>query len=860
MNTPKPEISRSDFLKGAASAAALAAVGTLFSKPLRAFAQTSKPNSPVQKGQWKPSTCQGCTSWCAVQVYVEGGRATKIRGNPNSKVNLGNCCSKSHLALQQVYDPDRLKTPMKRTNPKKGRNEDPRFVPISWDEALDTIADKILELRKNKETYKYMLMRGRYSYMRDILYDRMTKIIGSPNNISHSAICAEAEKFGPYYTEGLWDYRQYDVDNTRYIILWGADPLSSNRQVSYYSNRWGDVLDRATVVTIDPRFSASAAKADMWLPIKPGQDGALAVALAHVILTEGLWSREFVGDFADKANKFIAGAKVAEYLPATDESGKKQPAFVEKYTHGLLKWWNLELKDKTPEWAAERTGLSAADIKKVAIGFGKAAPKAMCWVGGGPAMQVRGGYTSMAAHALNGLVGSVDNVGGTLEANKEYTGKFPKPDAFMDEIAKAGKKHKKIDHRGRKEFPALKKGKPGSAVITNNAAEGILNEDPNEIKVAIAYMNNFAFSCPQSERWEKALSKIPFLTHVTTHASEFSFFADIVLPSTHTTFEKWGYVKSHANGYRHVTMLQPVIEPVWAVKIDESEFPWALAEKLAKKGFANLLNHYKEYKDPQTGKAPTNEKEFALYALKYATHKLWDPAVHEGGDKFNGWEDFRAAGVWNSDPYPFRKRWGKMKTKTHKFEFYSETLKAALTEHAKNHHVSVDDIMATCNYQAKGEQAFIPHYEEPFMWGDEKEYPFVHVDYKSRINREGRTANCVWYQEFKDLDPGDVSWDDVAKLNPIDAVKLGIKDGDKIKLISKTGQLECSAKLWEGARPGTVSKCYGQGHWAYGKTAAKVFGKTPRGGNNNNIIPADYDRLSGSTAFYGVTRVKVVKI
>jgi anaerobic selenocysteine-containing dehydrogenase len=66
--------------------------------------------------------------------------------------------------------------------------------------------------------------------------------------------------------------------------------------------------------------------------------------------------------------------------------------------------------------------------------------------------------------------------------------------------------------------------------------------------------------------------------------------------------------------------------------------------------------------------------------------------------------------------------------------------------------------------------------------------------------------------------------------------------------------------LWEGVRPGTVAKCYGQGHWAYGKIASKVFGKTPRGGNNNNVIPADYDRLSGSTAYYGTVRVKVVKI
>jgi anaerobic selenocysteine-containing dehydrogenase len=373
---------------------------------------------------------------------------------------------------------------MKRTNPNKGRSEDPGFVPISWDEALNTIADRIMDLRNANETHKYMLMRGRYSYMRDIIYDRMTKIIGSPNNISHSAICAEAEKFGPYYTEGEWTYRQYDVLNTRYVLLWGADPLSANRQVSYYMSAWGDVLDRAQVAVVDPRLSATAAKAEEWLPIEPGEDGALAVAMAHVILTEGLWHKDFVGDFKDGVNRFVVGQRVGE-----DD-------FEEKHTHGLVRWWNLELRDKTPEWASAKTGLPAEQIRRVAMGYGKAAPHAISWVGGGPVMQVRGAYASMACHALNGLVGSVDNRGGTLKANKEYTQSFPDYKDFQDEIAKAGTKHSKIDHRGRKEFPALNAGKSGGGVVTNNAADGILAEDPNEIKVAIAYMNNFAFSCP----------------------------------------------------------------------------------------------------------------------------------------------------------------------------------------------------------------------------------------------------------------------------------------------------------------------------------------------------------------------------
>ncbi len=201
-----------------------------------------------------------------------------------------------------------------------------------------------------------------------------------------------------------------------------------------------------------------------------------------------------------------------------------------------------------------------------------------------------------------------------------------------------------------------------------------------------------------------------------------------------------------------------------------------------------------------------------------------------------------------------------MNTKTGRFEFYSDTLKAALEGHSEKHGTDVDDIMESAEYLARGEQAFVPHYEQPKVWGSEDEYPLLFVDYKSRLNREGRSANCTWYQDFKDLDPGDERWDDVAKLNPIDGERLGIASGDRVRIVSPTGELECTAKLWEGTRPGTVAKCYGQGHWAYGRVAAQSFGSVPRGGNNNEILPADYDRLSGSTAFYGVTRVKVDKI
>jgi anaerobic selenocysteine-containing dehydrogenase len=290
---------------------------------------------------------------------------------------------------------------------------------------------------------------------------------------------------------------------------------------------------------------------------------------------------------------------------------------------------------------------------------------------------------------------------------------------------------------------------------------------------------------------------------------------------------------------------------------------WLLAEKLKAKGWSNLYDYFsKEFKDPETGKTPTNEEEFAEIAVKIMTKPIWSPKEPLKGDKIAGWEDFKKKGIYNSEPYKFKQLWGKFGTVTKKFEFYSETLKKALKEHADKYKTTIDDILQTCNYEARGEKAFVPHYESPFRWGDFVSYPYTFIDYKSRLNHEGRSQNCTWYQEFKKVDVGDESWEDVLKINPADGARLGVKSGDTVKVTSPTGSIVVKAKLWEGVRPGTVTKCFGQGHWAYGKVAAKDYHKAvPRGGNNNELMPDDYDRLTGSTARNGgFTGVKIERL
>ena len=847
------KLTRREFLKVSAVTTGSLWIAGCAVQPVTSAMEVRKarPAGPA-KGEWVSTACQGCTQWCAIQIFVQDGRAVRVQGNPLSKTNHGYVCPRGQLIPQQTYDPDRIKVPMKRTNPLKGRGVDPKFVPISWDEALETVADKMMDLRKNNEAHKLMYIRGRYSSTStELLYGTLPKVFGTTNYFSHSAMCAEAEKMGPGLTQGFFAYRDYDLANTNCLVVWGTDPLASNRMVPNTIHRFGEILARGKVIAVDPRLSTSAAKAHEWLPLKPGTDGALAGAIAHVLLTEGLWNREFVGNFKDDKNLFVAGKPVDE------------AAFAEKETHGLIKWWNIELKDRTPAWAEKECLIPAEQIVRVAHAMGKAAPKVAVWMGPGVAMNPRGTYAAMAVHALNGLVGSIDVEGGTLQSSSVPIAAFPKSDAYVDEIAKGASKHKKLDGRGAKDMPAMMNARPGSGVVTNNVANGML-KDPGAVKVLISTWSNFSFSATDPGRWDRALAKVPFFVHMVTNASEMTQFADIVLPSTFNSSEGLSIITNMGNLHGYATIQQPAGKRLWDVKQEETEVVWLLAEKLKAKGFPNLFDYYsKEFKDPETGKTPTNEREFAEIAAKISSATLWKAKEPLKGDAaINGWADFRKKGMWSGAKYSFKKGWGgKFATVTKKFEFYSETAKKGLAEHAKKFDTTIDDILTVSGYTARGEQAFVPHYEPPKRHGSIQDYPFTFIDYKSRLNREGRSQNLPWYQEFKKVDAGDVSWEDVLKMNPADGARLGLKTGDSVKITSVAGTIVTKLKLWEGVRPGTVAKCYGQGHWAYGRVAAKDYARAqPRGGNNNEILVDDYDRLSGATARNGgFTGVKVQK-
>lgn len=804
---------RRTFLKATATTGVLAGIGVKSKPFLNNLMEAEATHSPINTDQWKWSFCNGCVGWCSLHVRVVNGKAVHVEGNPNSPTQDGAICAKGHLFLQQLYDPDRIKGPMKRTNPEKGRGVDPKFVPITWDEALDTVANKMKEIRDRGEAHKVILNRGRYNTTDvHLLYERFCKVFGTPNNISHSSICAESTKMGRWVADGIWDYVSCDYENTKYIICFGNSPLEAHRPNSRLLNIFGKMRDRANrvkMVVVDPRFSVTAAKADKWLPINPGTDGALANAMAHIILTEGLWDRDFVGDFSHPEAQFVTGQPLPEtYI---DEKGEEVPTFNENYTYGLIKWWNLSLLGATPAWASEITGIPEEDIYKYAREFATTKP-AYAWHGRGVGMRPNGTYCTSSIYALNGLVGSIDTDGGIIYPSGSTYADDPYPE-YMDELAEFSRAQPRIDHRRSKKFPQ-------AGVVTAQVPESIMNEDPYNVEMILAYFNNFNFSCPNTASWNEALKKVPFIVHITPMQTEYTEFADIVLP-TPINLEKWNYSHPVKSGkYAETRISSPVVDRLHDTK-QTSEITLELAKRIG----GTVAQSFQEI---------TSVEDYVKLRV----------------NNMQSWDEWMEKGVHFKPPYEIGATRKKgFSTPSGKFEFYSQTLKKLLVEDRD----MTDEDLKKIKIDATGDLVYVPHFEVPKFLGDESQYPLVLISYKSALAAEGRSGNNPWAQDryLVMYGKGNTSF---AELNPETAVKFGIKDGDMVKVTSAYGQVTCEAKIFEGIHPHIVAIVFGQGHWSYGR-----FAKASKGVNPNDLKGTDYDYLSGSSSYFN-TRVKIERV
>jgi len=233
--------------------------------------------------------CHECHAQCSMLVHVANGRVIKVEGNPNGP-NHGALCAKGRSTVQNLYSPERLNYPMKRTRPKG--ESDPGWVRISWDEALTTIVTTLSRIKEQHGAHAIAIGQGtgRYSEEQSM---RLKNCLGTPNWIVPSHICYAPMRA----TVGMTIGHDLEAENdlSACQVYWGKNPVWT------YAGMLGrpimdDVLERkAKLIVIDPSFEHPLAhKADVFLPVRPGSDGALLLSWIHIILSEGLYDREFV--------------------------------------------------------------------------------------------------------------------------------------------------------------------------------------------------------------------------------------------------------------------------------------------------------------------------------------------------------------------------------------------------------------------------------------------------------------------------------------------------------------------------------------------------------------------------------------
>ena len=493
-----------------------------------------------------PSYCIHCAALCGVIAHVRDGYLVKMEGDPEALNNAGTLCPKALAARQEIYHPDRLKYPMKRTRPKG--NADPGWVRISWDEALDTIASKMVDIKERYGPESFFFQKGSTGGSSGVewygFYNRLANLYGSPNFGGTGHICCYNRSCPglPLHlgTKGLQP--SIDYEKTNCILLVGYNVLHTRPPVARIIL---DARERgAKLIVVDPILSPTASKADIWLAPRPGTDLALFLAMHHVIASEGLcdldileqWTnapflvRDDNGLFLrDEGNRYLVWDSVAQGPQPADPwlpSGVK-PALDGSYSVKGVDCrpaWRLfsELIERcTPEWAQDVTWVPAEDIREVARLFATARPAATDWYNG-LHKSSNAYHTAVALTLLSVVTGNWDVPGGlTFEPRSRFNdvkGTECLPKGWIEKSLVAAAGFKVRAHNGELVGPM------------NLVSEAVLTGKPYPIKGMLSLASGVATSNPNSKKMMEALVNLEFLAMGDIWKTPAMDVADIVLP------------------------------------------------------------------------------------------------------------------------------------------------------------------------------------------------------------------------------------------------------------------------------------------------------------------------------------------
>lgn len=289
-------INRRDFLKlvgvGGMGAGAGLLLGESTKNPAANLIPYLIPPEDVIPGlaYWYASLCAQCNAGCGVIVRVMEGRAKKIEGNPLHPINRGRLCARGQAGIQTLYNPDRIRTPLKR----KGERGEGEFYEITWEEGLSILSENLATLSSKGEADKLYLLSSSLRGHLNSLLEKFMKIYGSANYYQYELFQQGNLHFANKLTLDQDKLPYYDIENTRFLLSFGADFLNTWLSPVHYSQAYGHMRQgrpgkRGKVVQIEPRLSLTGSNADEWVPIRPGTEGILALGMAHSILEGGYY-------------------------------------------------------------------------------------------------------------------------------------------------------------------------------------------------------------------------------------------------------------------------------------------------------------------------------------------------------------------------------------------------------------------------------------------------------------------------------------------------------------------------------------------------------------------------------------------
>ena len=533
-------LSRRDFLQllgiAGTAAAALGAPAPL-GRRLYSISEAQAAELLADHRNWIYSCCNMCGGQTGIKVLLENGVVRKIEPNEFNPIGVANIssdfekekargarmCPKGNSAAKSLYDPDRLKTPLRRV----GARGEGKWQAISWDEAIEEMAQRLGEIRQNYGPESLIWFSEDHSFTH-VQID-FCDLYGTPNYHNHSNLCDVARKAGFKLVMG--DERPLaDFANAKYALVFGWNLLSATKwaHLPAIVNRGRE--KGMKFVYVDPVMTHTAAKADEWIPLRPGTDGAFALALGNVIVAEKLYDEAFIRDWT------VGFDKYAEFV-----------------------------KDKTPEWAEKITSIPAATMRRVARELAANRPCAVdAWSGPGHHTNCTQGTRAIAM--LPALLGMYDKPGTMISPDKKggkhRTLNVDKPKA------------PRLDGLGTKYPFGHKSG------IYVETREAVLSGQPYQARAGVFVFQNFVMAVPNTQRNIEIMKKLDYVVVVDTHLSETAELADLVVPGSHA-LERYD-LNSNWVTFPSLGLRQPVVKS-WIGGMPEYDFVMAVGRRMGLK-------------------------------------------------------------------------------------------------------------------------------------------------------------------------------------------------------------------------------------------------------------------------------------